>query len=272
MGTAGLVALRTTGLAIAASLLVGCGGGGGPNLPIETLSPPTEIPSLTATLPEPTRTPTRPELPTQTEEPTDTEEPVSPTRTETPTEPPTQTVTTTERPVRTVTTSAIAAPTPSATPSPSATGSAADSGTQWLWWLLAAVAVAAAVAIPLLVRAQRRGAWREDLAAAEGEVAWFARALIPELRQSSSLDQVAGGWAVASSRVSALEDRLTALEATAPDDADRLRARALRDAVRTARRRVSVLITAGQVDTLGPDLDEVAADVDRTLVASQPAW
>ena len=80
------------------------------------------------------------------------------------------------------------------------------------------------------------------------------------------------GKSVLSRRVSDLEDRLTALEATAPDEASRLRARTLRDAVRTGRRRVSVLITAGQVGTLGPDLDEVAADVDRALVTSQPAW
>ena len=53
-----------------------------------------------------------------------------------------------------------------------------------------------------------------DLAAAEDEVAWFARVLIPELRQSGSAEQVAGGWAVGSSRVSAVEDRLTALEAS----------------------------------------------------------
>ena len=55
--------------------------------------------------------------------------------------------------------------------------------------LLAAVIVAVAVAVPLLLRARRRRAWRADLAAAEGEVAWFARVLVPQLRLAESLDR-----------------------------------------------------------------------------------
>ena len=72
--------------------------------------------------------------------------------------------------------------------------------------LLAAVIVAVAVAVPLLLRARRRRAWREDLEAAEDEVGWLARVLVPELQQAESLDQAAGGWTVGSSQVSALED------------------------------------------------------------------
>jgi hypothetical protein len=52
-------------------------------------------------------------------------------------------------------------------------------------------------------------------------VAWFARVLVPELCQSGSLDQVEGGWTVGANRISAVEDRLTALEGSAPDDASR---------------------------------------------------
>jgi hypothetical protein len=136
-----------------------------------------------------------------------------------------------------------------------------------LWWLLAAVLVAVAVAIPLLLRARRRRTWQADLAAAEGEVAWFARSLVPDLRRAASLDQAAGGWAVGSSRVSALEDRLTALEATAADDAGRGRARMLRDAVRASRNRLSVLIAAGDAEALRRDLDAVAAELDTALVS-----
>ena len=87
-----------------------------------------------------------------------------------------------------------------------------------MWWLLAAALVAAAVAIPLLLTRRRRDAWRRELSEAEGELAWFARELLPELRRATSLEQVAGGWAVASNRVTAAEDRLTALETTGPDD------------------------------------------------------
>ena len=103
-------------------------------------------------------------------------------------------------------------------------------------------------------------------------VAWFARVLVPQLRLAESLDQAAGGWTVGSSQVSTLEDRLTALEAIAPDDAGRTRARTLRDAVRTARTRLRGLLTAGQVDTFQRDLDAVAAELERALETPQPAW
>ncbi|MGH2392552.1 MAG: hypothetical protein ACRDGH_03515 [Candidatus Limnocylindria bacterium] len=161
-------------------------------------------------------------------------------------------------------------PTPS--PSPSAAAAATDSGgaTAWLWWLLAALAVALAAGIPLLLRARRREAWRSDLAAAEAEVAWFARVLIPEFRQADSADQLAGGWAVASSRISAVEDQLTALEASAPDDAGRARARALRDAVRTSRVHLHELVRSGATDTLVRDLDAIAARLETALSVPNP--
>ena len=168
------------------------------------------------------------------------------------------------------TTTQIAAPTQSASPSPSAAEPAAETTgvPPWLWWLLGAVAVAIAVAVPLLLRASRRRTWHADFAAAEGETAWFARVFIPELRRAGSLDRLAGAWAVGSSRVSALEDRLTALEATAPDDPNRARARWLRDAVRAARDRLNVSITAGALETLQQDLDSAAAEVEAMLTAS----
>ncbi|HET6918696.1 MAG TPA: hypothetical protein VFI46_04430 [Jiangellaceae bacterium] len=126
------------------------------------------------------------------------------------------------------------------------------------------------MAVPLLVRARQRRAWLADLAAIEEEVAWFARVLIPELRQAGSFDQVAGGWAVGSSRVSAVEDGLTALEASAPDDAGRTRARALRDAVRASRARMQELVGSGDAETLPRDLDAVAAELEAVLGAANP--
>lgn len=264
-----LLAKRATVVAAMALLLIACGEGGAPGLPSGTSSRSAgELPSLTATIPDLTRSPTRPESPTQTAEPP------NPTRSVTRPEPPPQTVTTTELPNRPSTASALAAPAPPPTPSPPAPGPAADTSdaSGWLWWLLAALIVALAVAAPLLLRARRRRAWQADLEAAEGEIAWFARVLVPELRLAESLDQAAGGWAVGSSQVSAIEDRLTALEATAPDDTGRTRARTLRDAVRAARNRLQILLTAGQVDTFQRDLDAVAAELERTLEVPQPAW
>ena len=53
--------------------------------------------------------------------------------------------------------------------------------------MLAAIVVVVAVVVPLLLRARRRRAWQDDLAAAEHEIAWLARLLIPELRRATAL-------------------------------------------------------------------------------------
>jgi hypothetical protein len=139
-----------------------------------------------------------------------------------------------------------------------------------LWWVLAVVALAVVVAVPLVVRARRRRAWRADLASAEDEVAWFGRALVPELRRMGSLAEVAGGWNVAAGRVMAVEDRLTALEASAPDEAARTRSRTLRDAVRAARGRMQELLESGSLDTVSRDLDAVAAELEGALASANP--
>jgi hypothetical protein len=125
--------------------------------------------------------------------------------------------------------------------------------------------VAVAVIVPLLLRARRRRVWQDDLAAAEREIAWLARLLVPELRRVASPDEAVGVWTVEVSRVSALEDRLTELAATARDDAGRSRALRLRDAVRTAGRQLEVLVGARQFDTLAYDLDAVAAGLESAL-------
>ena len=122
--------------------------------------------------------------------------------------------------------------------------------------------------VPLLLRARRRKVWEEDLAAAEREIAWLARLLVPELRRAASPDQAVGAWSVEASRVSALEDRLTELAATARDDAGRSRALGLRDAVRTAGGQLNVLVRAGRFDTFAYDLDAVAAELEAALAAA----
>ena len=134
-----------------------------------------------------------------------------------------------------------------------------------MWWLLAAVLVAAAIAIPLLLARRRRDAWRRELSEAEGELAWFARELLPELRQAPSGEQMAGGWAVASNRVTQAEDRLTALETTGPDEDGRARALALRDAARVARIRMETLTKTGAPDTWAIDLDDITENLALAL-------
>ena len=188
----------------------------------------------------------------------------SPIRVETTT---TQTVTAAPSP-STVTRSVTISPSPSASPSPSSSAAgepAETSGVSWFWWALAGLLLAAAIATPLLVRAHRRRVWRADFATAEQEVAWFARVLVPELGQSGSLDQVEGGWTVGANRIAAVEDQLTVLEASAPDDVTRTGTRTLRDAVRASRGRVEELLQSGDPEAISPTLNEVAAGLEAAL-------
>jgi hypothetical protein len=133
-----------------------------------------------------------------------------------------------------------------------------------VWWLLAALLVAAVVAIPLLVVASRRREWRAGLTAAEQEVGWYVQVLLPELQQAGSAAGVRGGWGVGQARVVAVEDRLTALAASARDDAGRARAVGLRDAVRVSRERIGTIAGSGAADVSG-DLAAVSADLAATV-------
>ena len=105
----------------------------------------------------------------------------------------------------------------------------------WPWWLLGAIILGVAVAIPVVIVRRRRNGWRERLALAESEIVWFARQLLPQLQQQQSVDQVAGAWQVTRDRVSALEDTLTGLQSTARRGPEEALARNLRDSVRAAR-------------------------------------
>lgn len=143
-----------------------------------------------------------------------------------------------------------------------------------MWWLLAALVLATLAAVPMVITAHRRRTWETELAAAELEVRWFARVLLPQLREAGSAERVQGGWRVGEGRVSDAEDRLTGLEMSGRDEAGRARAKALRDAVRTARTEIRELAESGASDVT-QQLDAVAAelhaalDSDRTAQVSQ---
>jgi hypothetical protein len=109
-----------------------------------------------------------------------------------------------------------------------------------VWLVLAAVL--AGLAWFLWARARRGSAWDAEVADAETDVAWFGRELLPQLQRSLTPDALAGGWQVSAERVGAVEDRLTGLEGTAPDEERAARARALRDAVRASRTDVEALV------------------------------
>ena len=146
----------------------------------------------------------------------------------------------------------------------------ADGVPAGVWWLLAALVAGLAIGVPLVLRSRRRKTWQSDFATAKDEAAWLTRELLPELRRSVSREQVAGGWAVSSARVRALEDRLTALEATSPDDPGGAQARALRDAVRAARVRVEALVAPGSALSTSSELAGVSNDLELALQQAGP--
>ena len=226
---------------LAVLLLSGCGGGGG-NLP----SPTRTLPSVSVSVPTRPATTEAPETPTPSEAPSETQEP-TPTPKPTPTPRPTKSVVVTQ----TVTPTPTQEPTPTETPTPTPTAAAAPAATDtaegglpsWLWWLLAVVLTG--LVAYLILRARRRSAWDAEAADAELEVGWLARELLPQLQQAGTTQALAGGWQVSSARAGALEDRLTGLQSSAPDEPRATRARDLRDAVRAARADIESQMSSG---------------------------
>ena len=274
-------------IGLAAVLVASCSGDDSITAPTVSRSRTmTASPTTTIEQPAPTRTENRPTTPTRGSPPSSASSSASsPSSTTSATRPTLKTSsgpTPTSKP-STATVTATASPQPtspapasSTAPSPSTTtlqpAAGADAQTSgapsWLWWLLGALAVAAAIAVPLLLR-RRRQAWEAELAAAEDEVIWLARDLVPQLRMASTADQVRGGWAVSADRVATAEDRLTALEATARREQDRTRARALRDVVRASRDRIQA-VASGAVADPSVELGRVAADLEAALAAVSP--
>ena len=251
-------------LLTATLLLASCadGGEGGPSVdPTRTASNP---PSRTASLPSPTGLPTRsdssadPEPEPEPSDSVETSEPASQTPTETPSEAPTP--------------SATAEASPATPPEDADDETAEDSDgvPAGVWWLLAALVAGLAIVVPLVLRSRRRKTWQADYATARAEATWLSRELVPELRRSGSREQVAGGWGVSSARVRALEDGLTALEATSPDDPGGAQARALRDAVRAARVRIEALVAPGSDLSTSSELAAVSNDLELALRSADP--
>ena len=274
-------------IGLAAVLVASCSGDGSITPPTVSRSRTmTASPTTTIEQPAPTRTENRPTTPTRgspsSSASSSASSPSSTTSATRPTLKPSSGPTPTSKP-STATVTATASPQPtspapasSTVPSPSTTTLQPAAGAEaqtsgapsWLWWLLGALAVAAAIAVPLLLRRRRR-AWEAELAAAEDEVIWLARDLVPQLRMASTADQVRGGWAVSAERVATAEDRLTALEATARREQDRTRARALRDVVRASRDRIQA-VASGAVADPSVELGRVATDLEAALAAASP--
>jgi len=136
---------------------------------------------------------------------------------------------------------------------------------------VAAGLAAAALVVVMIRRARRRGAWDSELAAAEVDAAWLARHLLPQLQRAASADELAGGWTVSQARVTSLEDRLTSLESTAPDESRRNRSRELRDAVRVARRGVDDLVATHASTSSAVGLSSIATELEVALDPVAPS-
>ena len=245
---------RVAAVTLAAALLLGsCAEGDEDRPAVDPTRSPSLLPSRTATLPSPTGLPTKSDS-------AETSEPASATPSETPS------------PTASATPTATAEASPTTPPEDADDGTAEDSEgvPAGVWWLLAALVAGLAIGVPLVVRSRRRRAWQSDFATSQAEATWMTRELLPGLRRAGSREQVAGGWAVSSARVGALEDDLTALEATAPTDSQRARARALRDAVRAGRVRVEALVVPGSDDSTSAVLDGVTNDLELALRPAGP--
>ena len=103
------------------------------------------------------------------------------------------------------------------------------------------------------------------------EATWLARELLPQLQQTESPDEVAGGWQVAAGRVTAVEDRLTGLATSAPDETRATRAGALRDAVRAARVAVEDLLVTRDPAALQRGLALAVDRLSAALGGQQPS-
>ena len=276
---------RLAGVGCVGMLLMatGCAGDGGsaerPSLST-SVSPTRELPSPTRS-PSGTEEPTEEASGTRTADATPTDGPESPDTSEaSPTPRPTSSQpssprpsasptkeSTTKEPEKTPSTQPE--PSPSSAPpssAPSEEASTDDDVPPWVWWLLAALVVAGIIVAALLVtRSRRRARWDDQLEVSRTESAWLARELLPQLKTTGSAEGAAGGWQVGLPRVAALEDQLTVLEASAPTEERGAEARGLRDAVRTARDRVTASTTDAAGGTWATGIDEAIAVLESAL-------
>ena len=144
----------------------------------------------------------------------------------------------------------------------------AEAWSPW-WWVLAALVVAAAAV--LVHRRSRRRTWSSRLSAAEAEIGWLTHELLPGLADAGSIEASSGAWAISVARVRGLESSLSDLEEAADDDAGRLRAHLLLDAVGRARTTVEQGLRGEGEDPFLATLLDVVADLESATGAASPA-
>jgi hypothetical protein len=227
-----------------------------------------EDPSRSVPVPVPVPTPTRPEesQPQSSKPPAQPEPSSRPDRSESPERSP-SVPDPTSAATPPVTEAAVGTESVAAAPADDS-GASGSRSVAWWWWLLAAVAVAVAAGIVLYRRSSRRRAWARDLGAAEGEVGWMARELLPGLARSGSIEAASGAWAISRDRVHALEASLTELQASSHDDVGELRARFLLDAVHRTGTRVDAGLRGGDDRAFATMLLDAVSDLETATGAA----
>ena len=119
-----------------------------------------------------------------------------------------------------------------------------ESTTWWPWLLLLLLLVAGLVWwLPRRREAQRvLDEWDARLAESRGEATWVEESLVTQVLAMPTSTEAAGVWAAARPRLLAIDESLLALEGSAPDEARRASAAALRD-------RLARLVEAVGADT-----------------------
>jgi hypothetical protein len=117
-------------------------------------------------------------------------------------------------------------------------------------------------------RSRRRHAWAGDLAAAETEIGWLARELLPGLARSGSIEAASGAWAISRNRVHALEASLAEVQASAHDDVGGLRARFLLDAVRRTGTRVDTGLRGKDAQAFATMLLDTVSELETATGAA----
>ncbi len=151
---------------------------------------------------------------------------------------------------------------------------ASDTGMDWLWWLVAALALAGLVVAALLWMRSRqaRQKWEAGYAAALRECEWLAHDLLPTLRAAATPAEQAGGWTVARPRVTALEGSLGTLLSTSPDELGSGRVTALLGAVRVVRSTLDGPVGPGAAPDAGVrDLTASSRQLDDALATVRAA-
>jgi hypothetical protein len=234
--------LATIAVAVIGVLLAACGQGGGSATSSRSPSGSLTVPTSTRSSPGTTRTASGSKPATATS-PASGPANATPERTSTTSTPATttttaitpETTTQTRTETRTETTTRTAVALPTSAPA-STTSSETESTSEipwWAWLLLLLVVAALVVGIPLLAGRRRREVegWERPMADAEASAQWLHDRVLPTALAGTDPGPAAAAWSAVRPRFLELDEQLTGLVRTAPDDGCQAIAASLRAAL-----------------------------------------